>query len=68
MDDALLEDRLTRIERRQDLILLLLFVPYLVGLGELIGYAISGVLVVGLAVVVVGVVVSRRRSRRTTEQ
>ncbi|WP_267902862.1 hypothetical protein [Halomarina oriensis] len=42
--------------------------PYLVALGELVGDAITGVLGVGLAVVVFDVLAVRRRSRRATER
>jgi len=69
MDESLLETRLSRIEQRQYLIILLLVIPYFIGLAELIGYPTTGVLATALAVVVfVVIAVSRRRNRSATEQ
>ena len=54
MDDSALQDRLTRIEQRQYLILVLLVVPYLLGIAQLLGFYVAGVLYLE----------SRRESRR----
>lgn len=66
MDEAALQDRLRRIEHRQYLMLVLLVIPYLLGIAELIGVWIAGVLYAALGLVVFAtVVVSRRRNRAT---
>lgn len=69
MDEVTLQDQLYKIKQRQYLILTLLVIPYLLGIAELIGYAVAGVLytVVGVIVFVV-VTVHRRRTRNTTGQ
>ena len=64
MDDATLQNRLRRIEQRQYLVIVLLVVPYLVGVGELVGYWITAVVGASLAVVAFGLVVVSRRRRR----
>jgi hypothetical protein len=64
MDDATLQNRLRRIEQRQSLVIALLVVPYLVGVGELVGYWITAVVVASLAAVAFGLVVISRRRRR----
>lgn len=69
MDEVTLQDQLYKIKQRQYLILTLLVIPYLLGIAELIGYAVAGVLytvVGGIAFVVV--TVHRRRTRNTTGQ
>jgi Flp pilus assembly protein TadB len=69
MDESAIQARLDRIERRQRLVLVLLVVPYLLGIAELVGVWVAGVLylVVGLVVLAV-VVVRRRRERNTARQ
>ena len=64
MDESALQNRLSRIERRQRLTLVLLVVPYLIGIAYLIGVWVAGALytVVGL-LLFAAVVVSRRRDR-----
>ena len=69
MDESALQDRLDRIERRQNLVLVLLVVPYLVVVADRIGYAVAGVLYTLLALITLAVVTaSRRRNRETTER
>jgi hypothetical protein len=63
MDESTLQGRLRRIERLQYLVLVLLLVPYLVGVGELLGYWIAGSLAVAVSLVVLTVRISRRRRR-----
>ncbi|QLG61314.1 hypothetical protein [Halorarum salinum] len=63
MGESALQDRLARIERRQRILLVLLVVPYFVGLGEVLDYWVAGVL--GAACALVVLVVGVRRRRRT---
>jgi UPF0716 family protein affecting phage T7 exclusion len=68
MDDALLAERLGRVERRLNLLLVLVAVPYFVGLAELVGYALAGVLTVLVAVLgFLSLTVSRRGDRTASE-
>ena len=69
MDDSDLQNRLHRIEQRQHLILVLLVIPYLLGIAKLIGFWTAGALytVLGLVVFVL-IARSRRRSRNTVGQ
>ncbi|SEV88028.1 hypothetical protein [Halobacterium jilantaiense] len=60
MDDAL-RTRLSRIERRQRLLVALLVLPNYVAAAELVGYWTAGALAVAVAVLALVVVVSRRR-------
>ena len=66
MDESALQARLDRIERRQRLVLVLLVVPYLVGIAELVGVWIAGVLYTAVGLLVLVTVVGRRRRRRNT--
>ncbi|WP_327051019.1 hypothetical protein [Halomicrococcus gelatinilyticus] len=66
MDESALRGRLDRIERRQRLVPVLLVVPYLVGIAELIGVWVAGVLYVAASLVVLVIVVVRRRRERNT--
>jgi hypothetical protein len=69
MDESALQDRLDRLERRLTIVLALLVVPYLVAVGELLGYWTAGVLFTGLGVVAMVIVaIQRRRVRNATEQ
>lgn len=65
MEESELEDRLDRIARRQRLALVLLVVPYLLGIAELTGYWTAGVLYTALGLVVGGAAFYHRRSRTT---
>ncbi|SFR60521.1 hypothetical protein [Halogeometricum limi] len=66
MDESL-QNRLRNIERRQNLLLVLLVVPYFFGLAELVGYWVAGVFAAACwTVVLVWVFVSRRRKRSGT--
>lgn len=69
MAEVALQDQLSKIKQRQYLILILLIIPYLLGITELLGYAVAGVLytIVGIIVFVV-VAVHRRCTRNTTGQ
>ncbi|WP_232700525.1 hypothetical protein [Halobacterium wangiae] len=69
MDDAALQHRLSGIERRQRLILVLLVVPYLVGFAYLVGVWVAGALytVVGLLLFAAAVVLRRRRPDTTAQ-
>lgn len=69
MEDSALQARLYRIELRQYLILALLLGGYLVGIADVVGLWMAGVLGTGFGVAVFGVIlVSRRRNRTTTAQ
>ena len=68
MDDSALQGRLHRIERQQRLILVLLVVPYLLGVAELVGYWTAGALYAAVGIVAAAVVVFRRRSGSATGQ
>jgi len=63
MDDSSLQARLSRIERRQRLLLAALVAPNYVAVGELLGYWTAGLLTAAVAVLalVALVAVSRRR-------
>lgn len=64
MDDSALHGRLTRIEHRQRLVLVLLVVPYLLGIAEVVGYYVAGTLYTVLGVLGVTWGIARRRRRR----
>jgi len=66
MDESAIQARLDRIERRQRLVLVLLVVPYLLGIAELVGVWIAGVLYTAVGLLVLATVVVRRRRRRNT--
>lgn len=69
MDDAALQEQLRRIEHRQYLILCLLGVPYLYIVAEYIGFALAGVVYVGVGVLGFGALVAyRRRNRNVMSQ
>jgi MYXO-CTERM domain-containing protein len=69
MDESDLRDRLERIERRQHLVLVVLVVPYLVGIAYVIGFPTAGVLYAAFGLVAfVLVAVRRRRSRNAAGQ
>ncbi|WP_135366160.1 hypothetical protein [Halosimplex halophilum] len=68
MDDDALQARLRRIERRQNLVLALLVVLYLVAAAELFGYWVTTVAATALALVGFAYVVVSRRRRRDTIQ
>jgi ABC-type multidrug transport system permease subunit len=64
MDESALQTRLDRIERRQRFVLALLVVPYVVGLGELVGYYVAAVAAAVVGVVALALFVASRRGRR----
>jgi len=66
MDESAIQARLDRIERRQRLVLVLLVVPYLLGIAELVGVWVAGVLYTAVGLLVLATVVVRRRRRRNT--
>lgn len=67
MDEPGLQDQLNKIKQRQYLILILLIIPYLLGIAELIGHAVAGVLYTVVGVLVfVAVAIRRRRIQKTT--
>lgn len=69
MDESLLQNRLSQIEQRQYLIILLLIVPYFIGLAKLIGYVVTGLLVASFGFLAfVFVAISRRSKRNQVEQ
>ncbi|MFD1513369.1 hypothetical protein [Halomarina rubra] len=69
MNDATLQDRLERIERRQNLVLVLLVVPYLLAAAEFVSYLTIGIAgTVALVVAYVGVAVSRRRQQNAASR
>jgi membrane protein required for beta-lactamase induction len=64
MDESNFQNQLYRIRQRQYLILVLLIIPYLLGIAELIGVWIASVLYTVFGLVVFATVVFyRRRSR-----
>ncbi|MFB6267496.1 MAG: hypothetical protein ABEI31_07535 [Halodesulfurarchaeum sp.] len=66
MDDAALEARFHRIERRQNVMLVLLIGPYLYAVAKIIGFWVAGVLAVLVGLVVLTVAI--RRGRRDAHQ
>ncbi|WP_415379590.1 hypothetical protein [Halosimplex sp. TS25] len=64
MDDDALQARLRGIERRQNLIIALLALPYLVVGAELFGYWVATVTVTALGLLTLAFVVVSRRQRR----
>lgn len=69
MDESALQDRLDRIEQRQYLVLVLLVVPYLVGVAELVGYWVAGALYAASGLLLFALFVrSRRRGRSAAGQ
>lgn len=56
-----LQEQLHKIKQRQYLLLVLLVIPYLIGIAELVGYAVAGVLFAIIGVIVFGVVAAHRR-------
>jgi ABC-type multidrug transport system permease subunit len=68
MDDPGLRDRVSRMERRQRLLLAALIVPNYVAAGELLGYWTVSLVAAGVAVLalVSFVVASRRRGGNPT--
>jgi hypothetical protein len=69
MDESTLQDRLTRSQRREYLILTLLIALILLHVAEIVGPWMTGVLGAMVGTVVFGlVVISRLRSRNTAGQ
>ncbi len=66
MDEPALQERFRRIERLQYVVLALLVGLYGVGLGELLGYWIAGVVGIGIAICVLVIGIAIRRHRRTS--
>lgn len=68
MDDPALQSRLGRIERLLSLVVVLVVIPYFVGLGELVGYWIAAALGVAVALFALTTVFYRRRTRTAAGQ
>lgn len=66
MDESALQERFRRIERLQYVVLALLVGLYGVGLGELFGYWITGVVGIGIAICALVTGIAIRRHRRTS--
>ncbi|MEA5387522.1 hypothetical protein VB779_11040 [Haloarculaceae archaeon H-GB11] len=64
MDDAALQVRLARIERQQQVVILLLVIPYVLGVAKLLGFWPVGVALSALAILAFGAVAVSRRRRR----
>jgi hypothetical protein len=64
MDDAALQERLRRIERRQYLLVVLLGIPYLYAIADHVGFAVAGVLYAAIGIVTVGATIGYRRRKR----
>lgn len=69
MDDSALQHRLSSIERRLNLALVLLVIPYVLGVAELLGYWKVGVFATAIGVVALVLSIAyRRRNHRSPAQ